>query len=502
MLEADKRKAIFCLHHEGMGAREISRRLGVSRNTVRSVIAQAGAMPQTSRSHKVGIDEGLLRTLYQKCAGRVQRVHEMLVEEEKIPIKYSTLTRLLRVLHISQPSKTRCDRVPDEPGVEMQHDTSPYVLLLNKEKTHVVASLLYMRYSKRRYLKFYRSFQRFKMKCFFHEALMFWGYCARDCIIDNTNLARLSGTGKNALIVPEMESFSRQYGFSFHCHEVKHSDRKAGEERSFWTVETNFLPGRTFDSLEDLNSQALEWSTVRMEHRPQTKAKLIPAKVFEYESTFLTKLPSHLPAPYLVHNRCTDQYGDISFNGNFYWVPGTARADIKVVEYSGMIALYRARENLIEYQQPADQVRNKLFIPEGTKAAPHHQPKNRKNRSDEELQLLRAIGQSVQAYLDFALASKGITRHEFLRKLARLSRTMTQTIFTQSIERAHRYRITDIAVIERIAVLAIGGSCYELPNAEVNAAFEEREAYREGALTESPDMTVYDEINDSSDELK
>ena len=50
----------------------------------------------------------------------------------------------------------------------------------------------------------------------------------------------------NALIVPEMEAFAKQYGFVFRCHEIGHCNRKAGEERSFWTVETNFLPGRTF----------------------------------------------------------------------------------------------------------------------------------------------------------------------------------------------------------------------------------------------------------------
>jgi hypothetical protein len=48
-------------------------------------------------------------------------------------------------------------------------------------------------------LKFYRVFNRFAMKCFLHEALMFWGYAARKCIIDNTNLARLRGVGSRAV---------------------------------------------------------------------------------------------------------------------------------------------------------------------------------------------------------------------------------------------------------------------------------------------------------------
>jgi hypothetical protein len=66
-----------------------------------------------------------------------------------------------------------------------------------------VASLLYLRYSKRRYLKFYRAFNRFQMKCFLHEALTYWGYVPRHCIIDNTNLARWRGSGAQAVMVPQ-----------------------------------------------------------------------------------------------------------------------------------------------------------------------------------------------------------------------------------------------------------------------------------------------------------
>lgn len=313
MIEADKRKAIYLLHTEGMTIRDIAQRLAISRNTVRVVIKQDGVMPPSAYKVRTDIDVELLRRLFVECDGYIQRMHEKLTEEEHIEIKYSTLTRMLRELQIGKTQNPRCDRVPDEPGAEMQHDTSTYqVKLADGASVRVIASLIYMRYSKRRYLKFYRAFNRFKMKCFFHEALMFWGYSARDCIIDNTNLARLRGTGKNALINPEMEAFSKQYGFEFRCHEIKHSNRKAGEERSFWTLETNFIPGRTFQSLEDMNRQALEWSTVRLDNKPQGKAGLIPAKAFEYECSYLTKLPPHLPAPYRVVDRSIDQYGYVA----------------------------------------------------------------------------------------------------------------------------------------------------------------------------------------------
>src|SRR5258708_2947606 len=219
MIEPDKRKAIFLLHQEGMTARQIAKRLRVSRPTVKTIIAQGGQMPVVVREPKQPIDPELLQRLYNECDGWIQRVHERLPEGEKIPIKYSSLTWKLRHLGISKPKEKRCGQVPDEPGAEMQHDTTVYKIKLGEQKVQLVATILYLRYCKRRYLKFYRSFNRFRMKCFLHEALIYWGYAPGQCIIDNTNLARWYGIGAQAVIVPEMEVFGRERAFRFVCHE-------------------------------------------------------------------------------------------------------------------------------------------------------------------------------------------------------------------------------------------------------------------------------------------
>ena len=485
MIVADKRKAIFLLHQEGMSAREIARRLHVDRNTVRVVIAQGGQMPRSVRTPKYQIDPERLQ-----CDGWIQRMHEKLTEEEGIQIKYSTLTRMLRRLGISKSSETRCFQVPDEPGAEMQHDTTVYRLRLAGQPVRLVATLLYLRYSKRRYLRFYRSFDRFKMKCFLHEALMFWGYAPRHCIIDNTNLARLYGTGSDAVIVPEMAAFAKQYAFQFICHGKGHSDRKAGEERSFWTVETNFLPGRSFQSLEDLNAQALQWATVRLEHRAQGKAKLIPATAFEHERRYLTPLPAHLPAPYQVRGRGIDEYGYVSFEANYYWVPGTKCQDIQLLQYSDRLKIYLARECLAEYLLPADGIRNQKFYPPGLPAPPH-QPHYRKHPTEEEEKRLRGLAPEVSAYLDWVLQIKGLQRHAFLRRLLALSQKISTELFLKSIQRAARYRITDLETIERISVLYFKEATAELPLPQVDESFRERQAYLEGCLTELPDLSIY-----------
>lgn len=498
MIDREKRKAIWCLHNEGMGSREISRRLRVSRNTIRAIVTQKGGMPDVTRKDKTELDAELLRRLYGECEGRVQRIFEKLGEEEKVSVGYSTLTRLLRELDLGQSRTSRCDRVPDEPGAEMQQDTSPYRVAIGATPTRVVGSLLYLRYSKMRYLSFYRAFNRFKMKCFFHEALTFLGYSAGSCIIDNTNLARLRGSGKNAVIVPEMECFARDYGFQFVCHEIGHADRKAGNERSFYTVETNFFPGRTFESLEDMNRQAFEWATVRMASRAVGKTRLIPLKAFEHEQQYLRKVPAYLPPPYLIHQRSTDQYGYAAVNGNFYWVPGSSRVDVRVLEYSSSLKIFHARELLVEYALPPDGLKNKIISPPGQPQS-RYRPTHRTKPTDEEQKKLKALSADVEAYLNFVLEQKGIQKHKFIRGLHSLWQKMEEPGFLKVVQRALKYRITDLQTLERIAVVQLQQGGYALPLVEAPGELENRESYREGCYTDEGDLSAYDRLSEDKD---
>ena len=490
MIDANKRKAIFLLYNEGMGIREVSRKLKVSINTVRKIIDQKGQTPEITRQDKIYIDPVLLQKLYRRCDGYAQRVHEILEEEMKIAIGYSTLTQNLRELGLGKSKNERCDHEPDVPGAEMQHDTSPYTVKFGTNRVKVVGSIIYMRYSKMRYLKFYRSFNRFAMKCFIHEALTFWGYAAPVCIIDNTNLARLRGTGKNAVMAPEMKQYAKQYGFEFICHEIGHANRKAGNERSFYTVETNFFPGRNFENLEDMNRQAFDWATIRMPNRPVSKTRMIPAKAFEHELTFLKKLPPYVTAPYLVHGRGTDQYGYAAVNGNFYWVPGKTRFDVKALEFCDHIEIYRKRNKLIEYPLPADGIKNKKISPKGEPKS-RYQPNNRKNPTAVEEKRLRSAAPEVDDYLNFVLVMKGKSKHRFIRQLYSLYKKTALPLFTKSVKRALKYRIKSVDTIEGIIRLILRDSHYKMPLPEINGCFTNRATYREGRFVDEVDLSIY-----------
>ena len=483
----------------GMSLREIAHNLKVDRNTVRAIVLQKGELPATKRSDKMEISPELLSRLYRECDGYMKRIHEKLTEEQHIEIGYSTLTEKIRELSLGNPQSSRCDEVPDQPGAEMQHDTSDFKVLLGEKRVKVIGSLLYFRYSKVCYLKFYRFFNRFLMKCFFHEALMHFGYSAGVCIIDNTSLARLRGTGKDAVIVPEMVQFAKSYAFCFVCHQKGHANRKAGNERGFFTMITNFFPGRTFQDLADLNRQAFEWSTVRSAHRPAGKSRLIPAKAFEFEQAYLTKLLPVISAPYLEHQRDIDQYGYIPFEGNFYWVPGISRHEVKVLQYPDRIKIYHQRELLIEYDLASFEVKNKKFYPPD-RPQPRYEPKNRKNPTDDEEKILRHVSETTDAYLTFSFRQlSGKQKHRFVRSLFQLSRRMSAELFEKAVSRALSYRITDPDTLYRIAVLMLKEAHYQSPLVYFDEAFTNRPSFLEGRFTDKVDLTLYTDMGEDED---
>lgn len=121
MIDADKRKAVILLHREGMKVREISRRFGISRNSVRAIIIQKGVVQRTVRKDKIQLDPDLVRRLGKQCNGQVQRVHEKLTEEEGVEVGYSTLTRIFREFRLGPRSKLESEAEAREWLTEIMH---------------------------------------------------------------------------------------------------------------------------------------------------------------------------------------------------------------------------------------------------------------------------------------------------------------------------------------------------------------------------------------------
>ncbi len=154
------------------------------------------------------------------------------------------------------------------------------------------------------------------------------------------------------------------------------------------------------------------------------------------------------------------------------------------------MTLCKGGEGLPEYPFRADGIKNERFSPE-RQPEPRYKPNNRKKPTQQEENRLRAMSESVAMYLDRVLKPMGQKRHGFLRKLFALSRKTTPALFIESIERAHKYGISDIATVERIMVLNMTAGTSTLPFVEIDEDFRQRDTYLEGRLTDPPDLSIY-----------
>ena len=248
--------------------------------------------------------------------------------------------------------------------------------------------------------------------------------------------------------------------------------------------------------MADLNAQGHRWATEIMANRMRAKSKLLPAKAFEYETAFLSRVAPEMPAPYQPHDRKLDQYGFVAFDANHYWDPSGAVGAVKVLEYAQEIKIYQGRRLLVSYPLPPEGTKNKIF-PENR---PHpYQPKHAENRSADEEAALRRHSAEVSAYLDFILKGQGALRHRTLRQLHGLYRRLSPTLFERVIERAHRYGVQDVRSLEEIARLLARDDAEFLPEVTCDGAYAERPEYLEGRITDPPSLDPYEQYLDLED---
>lgn len=74
-----------------------------------------------------------------------------------------------------------------------------------------------------------------------------------------------------------------------------HPERKGVVERTIEYLETSFLPGRTFASVEDFNAQLAEWLTERGNVRVHETTKARPADLLDEDRAAMGALPPVLP---------------------------------------------------------------------------------------------------------------------------------------------------------------------------------------------------------------
>jgi arsenate reductase-like glutaredoxin family protein len=447
MLSQAQRTAILELSAQGVSKHEIAQVLRLSRLTVRKVLrSNSTNVPEIQRAEKAEPYREQILDLLTSCKGNLVRVHEELVAGGAA-LSYPALTGFCRRQGIGQTPLVPAGQYHFEPGVEMQHDTSPHTVEVGGRKYKAQTASAVLCYSRMLFFQINPTFQRFDCKVFLTDALRNTGGVVERVMIDNTHVVVLRGTGREMIPVPEMEAFAERFGFRFVAHQIGDANRSARVERPFSFIENNFLVGRTFTSWEDLNNQARQWcDKVNSTYKKHIRA--VPRELFAVERMHLKPLPAWIPEVYRLHQRTVDVEGYVSVNSIRYSVPvAWIGHRVEVRETRDKLEIEMDARHIVTHARAVTPLSQRVTL------AAHRPPRGEGVKRSDPHPEEKAIVEAAPETALYVAALKQKSRKVValaLRQLLRLLREYPREPFLAAVREAARYGLYDLDRLERM----------------------------------------------------
>ena len=461
MQDRDTRNAILQLRARGHGLRRIARDLRVSRGTVKRVLkAGTAEVPTLERGEKAEPHEAKILELYARCQGNLVRVHEELATAG-IVLAYPTLTGFCRRHGIGQEPKERTGQYTFAPGEEMQHDTSPHDVTLGGKKRRVQCASLVLCYSRMIFAMVFPRWNRFWAKVFLTEALRFFEGAAARAMIDNASIIVAGGTGKNAVMAPEMVAFATRFGFVFAAHELGDANRSARVERAFHHIENNFYPGRVFADVADCNAQLRAWCE-RVNGTTKRSLQAKPIELFAKERTCLKPLPLHIPEVYMRWNRTVDTEGYITLHTNRYSLPASLiDREVFIHETRDHIRIFDGHALVCEHERVEEGARQRRTLPEHERQARWSHSGSKRPPLEEE-KILRSASPTMAAMVE-ALKKRYAGRStRLLQRLHQMWIEYPQEPLETALRVALEYGLVELHRIEALVLRHVAGDFFRL----------------------------------------
>jgi hypothetical protein len=325
----------------------------------------------------------------------------------------------------------------------------------------VNTAALVLAYSRRLFFQFSPRFTRFDCKVFLDEAVAYHDGACERCMIDNTHVVVLHGSGRDMVPVPEMEAFGRRLGFSFVAHTIGDPARKARVEGPFWFIENNFLAGRKFIDFADANRQAREWcDTVNAKFRRSLSAS--SNELYAVERSKMRRLPAWRPEIYQLHQRVVDLDGYIHVDGHIYSVPYQLLGKpVEVRESKDKIRVFRGPREIAVHDKIISTLRNQRRT-----LAAHRPPRGQAAAPMPQLPEERELVDAGPPFADYAatIRKRGGSRWPAaLRRLAQMRRDYPAAQLDTAVRTAAHYGLYDLDRLERMILRQVATDFFVLP---------------------------------------
>lgn len=346
MLNIENYMDIKSLHQQGLSIREISRRTGWSRQTVRAALLDKVPKPfqKPPKPSKLDSYKDYVRQRYENCALSVVR----LLEEIR-PMGYQgsrvTVQRFIQSLQPMWKLRPQLTvRFETPPGHQAQADWASCGKFTDPQGREISVSVFVMvlSYSRMLFIHFTDSMKIEQLIRCHQLAFEFFGGWTAQILYDNMKQVRLSQSQWNPLFL----DFTQHYGFIPKTHQPYRPRTKGKVERMVDYVKDNFLNGRRLEGLPDLNAQGMHWLTHTANVRVHATTEQRPVDRFPQEN--LT--PYGSVAPYRFHccsARQVSREGYVSFERSRYSVPPQHVGKTVTVEQHDLRIIVRAAHMIV-----------------------------------------------------------------------------------------------------------------------------------------------------------
>ena len=327
MLKGRSLMRLFELQAEGYGYREIARRTGHSRNTVRRYLRDgAGARKVTRprRGSKLDPYKAEIDRLVADGLTSAPAIMERIAE-----LGYTGKVTIVRdyvhtIRHAAPPKPVPIRRYETPPGHQLQVDWGIFSYIDARDEERRIPGLVAtLGYSRRTFVTFAPSADSYGFIGALLDAFCHFGGITNVVLTDHMKTVVIGGDAASGYEYhPQLLDLARYLGISISLCRVRRPETKGKVERSIRYAKEHFWPARHFVDLADLNEQARRWSLER-DHRLHPSLGATPMEVFDRaEREALRPLPPRAELDAFVRRpRQVSLDGFVSFGGINYGVP-------------------------------------------------------------------------------------------------------------------------------------------------------------------------------------
>ena len=346
MLKWEDQMNIKFLVEQGHSIRQTAELSGHARNTVRSVIRPQDVAQKTEtrgRKSKLTDFKDYLRERYLATGLSGTRLCEE-ITAMGFTGSVSAVRRFLQTVEKAEISPKATVRFETPPGEQSQVDWAEIGYFLDEDgvKRKIYAFVMVLSFSRMLFVEFVTDIRCETLIACHQKAFEYFGGYTRRILYDNMKQVRLSQTEWN----PLFQDFLNHYGITAHTHRPYRARTKGKVERAVLYLKDNFIKGREFENLADLQNQGLLWQEETANSRIHATTKQQPCELFKQESL----IPISLAAPYRVvlkAARKVSAEGFVHYSGSRYSVSPKAVGKTVLIEQNEQIIRVKSDDLII-----------------------------------------------------------------------------------------------------------------------------------------------------------